>query len=194
MAQDIIELEGKPDLSRGRNIMEAFMDRQSIREYNSQELERPILSALLWSANGINRPDEKKRTAATASNSQEIDIYVVFPEATYFYDAFKNVLELRYKGDLRKAVASGQDFVIDAPLSIIIVGDLDKLRGNDEVKKMQLACMDAGIVSSNIYLYCAGNKLGTVARATMNTEELSKALKLNKNQRPILNHPVGYRK
>jgi hypothetical protein len=35
------------------------------------------ISDLLWAANGINRPESGKRTAPSARNAQDIDVYAV---------------------------------------------------------------------------------------------------------------------
>ena len=55
-----------------------------------------------------------------------------------------------------------------------------------------LSCYDAGIVSANIYLYCAANGLVTVCRGSMDRAALKKALNLGDNITLHLNHPVGY--
>src|SRR5579872_4061456 len=70
-------------------LLQALQLRQAIRDISDRALPMRMLSELLWAACGINR--EKGpfglpgRTAASASNSQEIDLYVALPEATYLY-------------------------------------------------------------------------------------------------------------
>jgi len=84
---------------------------------------------------------------------------------------------------------------MEAPISILIVADISKFRaGIDKERAIRLACMDGGIVSQNLSLFCAANKLATVPRAMMDEAELKKILKLKDTQYPILNHPVGFRK
>jgi nitroreductase len=50
--------------------MEALSVRASVREWSDKDLSLQDLSDLLWAANGINRPESKKRTAASAQNAQ----------------------------------------------------------------------------------------------------------------------------
>jgi len=58
----------------------------SVREFDPTALKLQDLSELLWAANGINRPDEGKRTAPSAMNAQDIDIYVLMESGIYLYD------------------------------------------------------------------------------------------------------------
>lgn len=183
-----------PDKTRGTSVMEAFSNRQSIREYEEKALSLQDLSDLLWACNGINRPEKGKRTAPTAMNKQEIDIYVCFPEGAYLYDAKENSLIPVAAGDFRPALAMQQEFVKTAPVCLVIVADVSKFDGTDTQQKMLSGAVDAGIVSQNISLFCAGTGLATVPRGWMDKEEIKKLLQLKESQIPVLNHPVGYTK
>ena len=193
-AQDLQEIKlNAPDKTRGSATMKALNDRMSVREYNSKSLSLQDLSDLLWAANGINRPDGR-RTAPTASNRQEIDVYAVFEEGAYFYDAQAHSLKPVAKGDYRGLVAMAQDFAKTAPVSLVIVMNLEKM-GDPTVERTKLmASVDAGIVCQNINIFCAAVGLATVPRATMDSAELQKVLKLSATQVPIMNNPVGYQK
>ena len=193
-AQDLQDIKlNNPDKSRGSTVMKALSDRESVREYEAKELSLQDLSDLLWAANGVNRPDGK-RTAPSANNRQEIDVYVVNKEGAYLYDASANSLKGLTKGDFRKAVAASQDFAATAPVSLVLVANLEKL-GDPAAENTRLtAGMDAGIVSQNINIFCAAVGLATVTRGTMNQAELKKALKLSDNQSLMLNNPVGFPK
>lgn len=179
----------KPDTKRGLPVMTALEKRHSTREYAGKKLELQDLSDLLWAATGVNRPESGKRTAPTAMNRQEIDVYVCLPEGAYLYDAASHTLNPVAEGDVRAAVAGGQEFVKTAPVCLVLVADLDKFKG-----EVLMPAMDAGIVSQNISLFCAGTGLVTVPRASMDHSQLKKALKLKDSQRPLMNHPVGYAK
>ncbi len=192
-AQKVIQLP-KPNMNRAGTVMKALADRCSTREYQDKALTNADLSDLLWAANGINRPESGKRTAPSAMNKQDVDIYVVLPKGSYLYDAKAHALNLLHEGDYRNAVAGGQDFVNKAPVSLVLVSDLARM-GDPKNERTKLMCAaDAGIVSQNISIFCAMAKLGTVARATMDAAKLKTALNLTDNQLPILNHPVGYLK
>ena len=188
-AQDLQEIKlNAPDKTRGAATMKAFADRQSIREYDSRALSLQDLSDLLWAANGINREDGR-RTAPTASNRQEIDVYAILPEGAYLYDAQAHSLAPVATGDFRAAVAGGpQDFILAAPICLLIVIDSEK-QGNQ-----MMAAVDAGIVCQNINVFCAAVGLATVPRASMDQNGLRQALKLKETQLPILNNPIGYPK
>lgn len=194
-AQGVGELKlNRPDLNRGVNVMKAFSDRHSDREFSTRELSLQDLSDLLWAANGVNRPGDGKRTAPSALNKQDVDIYVFLAKGVYLYDASKHVLKLVAEGDHRAVVAGRQDFVKQAPVTLVYVSDLSRFgMGLDEQVKL-MGAMDAGIVSQNVNLFCAGVGLSTVPRASMDQEALRKLLKLSDTQVPMMNNPVGYSK
>ena len=114
-ADKVVKLP-KPNLNRTGTVMKALSERQSTREYASKALTLADLSDLLWAANGINRSDAGKRTAPSALNKQDVDVYVILPEGSYLYDAKNHQLNLIAEGDYRGAVAGGQAFVKTAPL------------------------------------------------------------------------------
>ena len=157
-AQDLKAIKlSSPDKNRGSSIMKALSDRHSDREYAAKELSLQDLSDLLWAANGINRPDGK-RTAPSALNKQDIDIYVIMKEGAYLYDAKANSLQPIAKGDHRAAVAGSQDFVKSAPVSLVLVSDLSRF-GNIADHTKLMAAVDAGIVCQNINIFCAATGL-----------------------------------
>ena len=177
----------KPDADSGVTVTQALKARRSIRAFSEQELSLETLSGVLWAANGYNRPD--KRTNATGLNKQSTEIYACMKKGAYRYDAKANALVKVCDADLRKAVADWQDFAAKAPVSLLIVSDV-----SDSVyatKWNTLTHYDAGIVSGNIYLYCAANGLATVCRGTMDRAALKKALKLSDKKILHLNHPIG---
>ena len=188
-ADKVIRLP-KPNLNRNSEVMEAFANRHSTREYAAKALTLTDLSDLLWAANGINRPEEGKRTAPSAMNKQDVDVYVVLPEGTYLYDAKAHQLNLVAEGDHRGAVAGGQAFVKSAPVSLLLVSDLSRLGDAKNTHTQLMGAVDAGIVSQNISIFCSAAKLATVPRASMDTAKLKSVLKLTDTQLPLMNHPV----
>lgn len=181
-----------PDKARGTAVMKALSDRHSDREFAAKELSLQDLSDVLWAANGINRADGK-RTAPSALNKQDIDVYVLLKEGAYLYDAKAHVLNPIAKGDHRAAVGGSQDYPKTAPACLVMVSDLSRF-GNVSDQTKMMAAMDAGIVSQNINLCCAGIGLSTVPRAYMDKEALKKILKLTDSQVLMMNNPVGYPK
>ena len=182
----------QPDLQVKGELMTALKNRCSVRTFDTKTLDLETLSNLLWAANGINREESAKRTAPSAVNAQDILIYVCMENGAFIYLPESHLLQLVSNQDLRKEIAHTQDFAKDAPISLVLVSDLRRFPFDNKEKALQLACMDAGYVSQNVYLYCTIDNLATVARGTMNTDALKEALNLNDNQVPLLNHPIGY--
>ncbi|MDR0844700.1 MAG: SagB/ThcOx family dehydrogenase [Tannerella sp.] len=182
-----------PDKKRGSATMQAFSDRHSDREFSPEELALQDLSDLLWAANGVNRADGK-RTAPSAMNRQEIDIYAIRADGAYLYDAQSHSLKPIAKGDYRAAVAGSQDYVKSAPVSLVTVVNLEKSGDPAAEQTKLMGAVDAGIVTQNINIFCAAVGLSTVPRASMDQAELRKILKLSDTQLPLMNNPVGYPK
>jgi SagB-type dehydrogenase family enzyme len=181
-----------PDMDRGLTIMKAFEKRASATSFSSRELSLQDLSDLLWASAGINRPENGKRTSPTAVNAQDIDVYVLMKSGAYLYDAKTHTLKGVAAGDNRKMVSERQTNFANAPVMLVMVSDISRFRGDDRDLKLTWAAMDAGIVSQNIAIFCAGTGLVTRPRASMDTEGLKKLLELSPTQYPLLNNPVGY--
>jgi len=172
-----------PNKTGGKPLMQALNERKSIRSYQDKELTSQQLSDLLWAANGFNRDD--KRTAPTANNRQELELYVTTKNGVYFYDARNHLLKEVKKGDQR-AQAGTQDFVARAALNLIFVSDMEK------ASSREYAYTNCGFVAQNVYLYCASEGLGSVVRGSFDKDKLSELLKLNSNQQVLLTQSVGY--
>ena len=181
-----------PNTNKGLPVMKALSLRSSVKEFDTTNLNIQDLSDLLWAANGVNRPESGKRTAPSAMNSQDIDIYVFLRKGIYIYDAQKHFLKLLKNGDNRNAVAGRQENVAKAPLFCVLVSDISKFKHGSDSLKLEWAAMDAGIVSQNIALFCAGTDLITRPRASMDKEKLSVLLNLTSTQYLMMNHPVSY--
>ncbi|MBO7496107.1 MAG: SagB/ThcOx family dehydrogenase [Salinivirgaceae bacterium] len=192
MAQDIVKLP-EPDKNVPMTLYQALQQRKSVREYSSKDIDDMKLSQLLWAAVGINRPDGHL-TAPTAINAQDITVYVCRKDGAYLYMAKDNALQKVSDKDLRKEIASAQQFAAEAPISLVIVTDNAKFRGGSTNGPTISGAIDAGYVSQNIDLACEALGLVTVPRGTMDKDALKKELKLTESQNPILNHPVGYKK
>lgn len=186
-----------PNLHRTTlSLMETLATRHSVREYADRELSQQELSDLCWAACGESR-DAQHITAPSAMNRQEIRLFVFTANGVYEYFPHENRLAHKASGDHRSLVAGGsgfkQDFVLQAPVSLVMVIDLDRFGSADEHAKM-MGCVDAGNVSENVNLYCQAAGLATVPRATMNAEGIRSLLHLTNNQIPIMNNPVGWPK
>jgi len=181
-----------PQTEIGRPLMQVLKDRSSTRDFSPEKLPTQVLSNLLWAAFGVNRSDSGKRTAPSAMNWQEIDIYVATPDGLYVYDANRNQLNPVSRDDVR-AQTGTQSFVKDAPLNLVYVANLTKTRGSTAERDMYVAA-DAGFIAQNVYLFCASERLATVVRGSIDRPALSKVMRLDPDQRIILAQTVGYPK
>jgi SagB-type dehydrogenase family enzyme len=178
----------KPQTDGGKPLMQVLKERKSGRDFSPEKLPPQMLSNLLWAAWGVNRPDGR-RTAPSASNRQEIDIYVATAEGLYLYNAKDHQLEPVMKEDIRTA-AGRQPYVGQAPVNLIYVADQARMGRADDA----MAYADTGFISQNVYLYCASEGLATVVRGSVNRESLAKIMKLRPEQRITLAQTVGYPK
>jgi nitroreductase len=151
-----------PSKEGGAPLMNALSERRSAREFSPRELPLQTLSDLLWAAYGVNRPDGG-RTAPSALNAQEIDLYVALPSGAYLYDSGANMLQLVAGSDLR-AVTGYQDFVDEAPLDLVFVADHSRMSFVPAGQRESYAYVAPGAISQYVYLFCASSGLATVIR------------------------------
>jgi len=180
-----------PQTETGGPLMQILKERKSERTFSSREIPLQVLSDMLWAANGINRPGSSKRTAPSAKNMQEIDVYVAKSDGLYIYDAASNMLLSVISKDIR-GLTGLQAFVKDAPLNLIYVADYSKMGEMQDKDKDFYAAADTGFISQNVYLYCASEGLATVVRGWIDKPALRKAMKLRPDQKIILAQTVGY--
>ena len=181
-----------PQMDKGRPLMQVLKDRQSRRDISpDKKLSLQELSNLLWAACGINRPDSGKRTAPTASNRQEIDVYVATAEGVFLYEVKGHKLEPVLQEDVRKT-AGKQAFVQTAPVVLIFVADEARMGSRSASDKVFYAATDTGFVSQNVYLYCASEGLATVVIGMVDKPALAAKMKLRPEQKVVLTQPVGY--
>jgi SagB-type dehydrogenase family enzyme len=183
----------KPQTDGGRPLMQVLKDRKTSRAFSSEKLPLQVLSNMLWAAWGVNRQESGKRTAPSARNWQEIDVYVALADGLYLYDAKANILQPILAGDIRAATGP-QPFVKDAPVNLVFVSDLSKMGGAPDDQKDFYSATDTGFISQNVYLYCASEGLATVVRGYVDRPALAKVMKLRPNQKVILAQTVGYPK
>lgn len=187
------------------SVVQALQTRHSVRNFDSnKDLSLQQISNLCWAAVGISREDGRL-TSPTAMNRQEIRLYVFMEKGVYEYQTKEHKLIEKSKGDYRRLLASAggkapngnrnfkQDFVLDAPVSLLMVIDFEKFGRKDE-KAVQMGCVDAGNVSENINIYCQAVGLATVPRATHDSEAIRTLLGLGTQCLPIMNNPIGYEK
>ena len=183
-----------PRTSGGMPLMTALSNRQSDRAFKPDPLPLQTVSDLLWAAFGVNRPEYGMRTAPSSYNWQDIVLYVFTADGVWTYDAFENRLVGVKAGDHR-ALAGMQGYVRTAPLSIVYVSDTTRMvQGDTEFSdryKFMIGCLDAGHISQNVYLFCASEGLGAVARASVDRERFADAFDLPETHNVIFGQTVG---
>ncbi len=180
----------QPNLDQTKSLGHVLKERKTTRAYSGSNLSQQTLSNLLWAAWGINRPDSGRRTAPSAMNRQEIQVYIATTEGMYLYDPKGNALIPVVSGDIR-ALTYTQPHFKDAPVNLVYVSDLEKMGGGEEGAKMVLTAMDTGFIAQNVYLYCASEGLPTGFRVSIDKEKLGQAMKLTATQRIMAAQSVG---
>jgi nitroreductase len=177
----------KPQITGGMPLMQALAQRQTIRAFADKPLPLQTLSNLLWAAFGVNRPRTVKpglgRTAPSAMNKQEVELYVVLAQGVYVYEAENNLLRLVVAGDLRAkmgAPPAGQ-----AAVTLVYVAD----------SKLNYAQVDVGFIGQNVYLFAASEGLNAWFYALHGQQDattVGAALKLPEGKSPLYGQSVGY--
>lgn len=155
------------------------------------------MSDLLWAGFGINRPESGHRTAPSALNWQETDIYVFTEKGAYLYDPKDNILHPIATGDFRgETGVLIQPYVKSAPVNLVFVVDASRtgLIGKvlSTADREMFSATAVGSISQNVYLYCASKGLSTVVRGLVDRDALRVRLNLRPEQKVILAQCVGY--
>jgi len=191
-AQELKPLQlPRPQMDGGKPLMQALKERKSSRSFSPEKLPPQLLGDLLWAAFGTNRPDSGQRTAPSAMNRQEIDIFVATADGLFRYEAKGHALEPVLAEDIRAATGV-QPFVRDAPVELVYVADYDRMGGGTDEDKNLYAAADTGFIGQNVYLFCASEGLATVVRGSVDRAALAKTMKLRAGQKIILAQTVGY--
>jgi nitroreductase len=191
-AQDLSPVKlPAPQIEGGRPLMQVLNARHSSREFDvTKAIPDQVLSNLLWAAFGVNRPDGG-RTAPSAMNWQEIDVYAFLARGTYIYRAKDNALvPVAGTGDLR-AATGGQPFVGSVPLDLVYIADTAKAKAAPEQVNVWSPA-HAGFIAQNVYLFCASEGLNTVVRGMIDKPALAEKLHLRPEQKIWLAQSVGY--
>jgi len=188
------------------SVFDALERRKTTREISPTPLPLQELSNLLWAACGVNREigpfGVPGRTAASASNSQEIDLYVALQSGVYLYDGVNRLLTPIVADDLRGGTLTpGQQGVeAKAPVQLIYVVDVDRFthtRGfqepglQDSEVQRSYYFVDTGLIAGNVYLFAAAEGLAAWFHNCRRTD-LARKLGLRPEQRVLFAQSVGY--
>ena len=178
-------------------LMKALEVRRSKRKWTSEPISEQNLSNLPWAACGVSetktKKNKQKRTAPSATNCQEIRIYVAKNDGLYLYDETQHQLILIIAEDIREHIGT-QKMMKSAPIGLIFVTDYSKFKiylAKDDIRKWFVSGTDTGFISQNIYLYCAAAKLSTTIIGLVNREELGQIIGLSSNEKVVYTQIVG---
>lgn len=188
-APEILHLTAA-DTSGGLPLMQAMLQRQSRRDFDTSELPDQVFSDLLWAAAGINRKELNGRTTPSAMNAQEIEVYAALSAGLYRYEPSTHTLHLVSATDVRN-MTGYQDFVDNAPLDLIYVANHACMKLIPASQRESYASAAAGAMAQNVYLYCASADLATVVRAWFDHAALAQAMGLSTDQQVLLTQTVG---
>jgi SagB-type dehydrogenase family enzyme len=182
-----------PEMTGGLGILDAMKGRHSQRAFSSATLELDLLGNLLWAGCGINRAQEGGRTAPSAMNAQEVDLYLAQAKGLYFYDARRHVLKLVVAKDVRK-VTGYQDFVDEAPLDLVYVANHSRMSLIPASKRITYSAVAVGAITQNVALFCVSAGLASVVRAWFDRQVLAREMGLEPDQTIVLSQTVGHPK
>ncbi len=179
-----------PRSEGGMPLTQALRLRRSTRAYTDKALPNQVLSDLLWSAYGINRPSDD-RTAPYWRHVMVIDLYAVRADGVWLYEPKAHALLPHLKEDLR-ALTGLQDFVAGAPLELVYVAHGERMADITPEERRLYASVDAAFIGQNVYLFCASEGLATVFRGAVDQAKLGRALRLPEGQFVTFAQTVGY--
>jgi nitroreductase len=182
-----------PRADFGTSLAQALKLRRSTRAFAPRPLPPQVLSELLWSAYGVNRPATADRTAPSWRHARESEIYALMADGTWRYDPVAHRLVPVLAGDIR-AQAGVQDFVATAPLNLVYVANAEHLSGVSREEQRRVSAADTGFIGQNVYLYCASEGLACVFRDSFDHDRLARTLQLEETQFINFSQTVGYPK
>jgi len=192
----------KPKLKGELSVEEAIQSRRSNRDFKSTSLTIEQLSQLLWSAQGTTGHSwGGLRASPSAGATYPLELYAVIGKVegiepgVYHYLNESHSLRCTLVGDIRPALASaalGQGFILEAPLSIVIIADYRRTTRRYGERGKRYVHMEIGHVGQNLYLEAVSLGLGTCAVGAFHDEEVDKVLGLPKDLESLYIMPFGH--
>ena len=184
-----------PDTAGGMTVMQALSQRKTTRSFADAALSEQQLSALLWAANGINRPESGKRVNPTTMGIYCIDVYAVMADGIYKYDPEAHRLTLVSEEDLRPKINAKQTFVHTAPLTLVFVSNpvppRDPSRPANPERQHANNCLVAGTMLQSVALVAVDKGLGSCVRGSIDRDAFAKAARLAPDQKVLISQTIG---
>lgn len=206
--QKILKLS-QPQFRGRMSIEETVKSRRTIRRFSSKEIDRSVVSQLLWALQGITYVERLPegegilhRAAPSAGRSYPLEVYVAFSTGLYRYEPRRHVLHLISDKDVREKLSEAaltslnKEAVKTAPLTIILAAD--NRRALKATPLMENATrfihLEAGHATQNLILQAVSFGLGVCTVTSYQIATVYEALKLPLDQRPIYILPIGFPK
>ncbi|MFP4499328.1 MAG: SagB/ThcOx family dehydrogenase, partial [Vulcanimicrobiota bacterium] len=177
------------------SIEKTLSARKSVRNFSDRTLSLEQLSQLLWAAQGINRPDQNRRTCPSAGATYPLETYVITPKGIYHYSVKEHNLKLVKKGDFREKLSEaslGQKSVARARVNIIFCAVYSRTTRRYGERGIRYVHMEAGHAAQNIHLQAVALGLGSVPVGAFHDNEVKEILECKTEESPIYIIPVGY--
>ena len=188
-----------PSKSGTMSLEEAIARRKSLRRFASEPVSQTQLSQILWAAQGNT---DRRRTVPSAGATYPLELFVAcgangvegLSEGVYHYNYSGHYLSLHSEGDARMELAGaalGQEFMYRAPVDIIVCAIFQRtaLRYGDRAERY--VHFEVGHAGQNIYLQATALGLATVAVGAFYDEQVSAALRLDRQYEPLYIMPLG---
>jgi len=176
---------------------QALKERRSVRDFQIKELTGEQISTLLWAADGISDVKNGFRTAPSPGALYPIDLYLVKSDGLWLYNPAHNALKLVKTGDLRielSKAALNQTVVATAPVDVVLVADLDRIKPKYSERSLQFCYLEAGHIAQNLALEAVALNLASVPVGGFVEVQANKLLALSSSQTVLYILPVGVKK
>ncbi len=187
----------EPKFENTLDLFSAFKNRKTTKSFKDEAISLQKIANIFWVAGGYNRRSPNMRTAPSTLNWQEIEVYGILKEGIFKYQPEAHSL-LKIKSEDLRSVAGFQEYVHEAPLSLIYVANFEKMeaahgkfRDINEQDRIFFSATDTAFNAENVYIYCAGDSLGCVVRAGVDRDALAEELKLGDSKQVVLGQTIG---
>lgn len=190
------EVQLPPPATQGAmSVEETMAKRRSIRSYRPDPLTLEQIGQLLWAAQGITLPERGLRTAPSAGAIYPLRVYAATPEGLFRYLPQGHRLAQLSSEDVRDALSRacfGQQFVAQAPVSIIFAADYEVIRARYRDRAEMFTHIEVGHAAQNVHLQAVALGLGSVPVGAFTEAEVSAVIGAPANETVVYVVPVGH--
>ncbi len=198
-----------PELQDSKPLVGCIQARRSVREYSNAQVPIGILSQLLWSAQGVTGPDQKRATpSANAIYPLYLRVLVQrvteLEPGTYEYQAenhsLKRIGEPVPEGELQQLGIGDQPWLREAAIVIGVTAKLGDAVRHFRAQPPQgergarYVYMETGALAQNVHLQSTALGVGCALVAGFNDSKVKEALRLPSELEPTALLCIGQRR